>query len=136
MDADAQAVETSWETDRPEPPKQVDVDKAEHPPEGAEIVRVPCAGRVSPLAVMTGLQRGADAVLIVGCKEGECHYKEGNKLGGGRLAMLSELLQMSGVDQERVHFARMGALDRGKFAELVDEAVQDAQNLGPLAWGR
>ena len=112
-----------------------DADNAMNPPEGVEVVRVPCAGRVSPLLVTTALQGGADAVLIIGCKEGECHYKKGNELQGGRSAMLGELLGMMGFEQGRVLFARLGSLDRGKFAELVDQVVKDAQALGPLAWG-
>ena len=101
-----------------------DVEFAASPPEGVEIVRVPCAGRVSALMVLTALQRGTDAVLIVGCKREECHYVRGSCLEGNHQAMLAGLLEMLGIDRQRVRFARIGSLDRRKFERLVTETIR------------
>jgi coenzyme F420-reducing hydrogenase delta subunit/formate hydrogenlyase subunit 6/NADH:ubiquinone oxidoreductase subunit I len=111
-----------------------DLDYAASPPEGVKMVNVPCSGRVTPLFVTTALQRGIDGVLIVGCKEGECHYKHGNALEMGRAVMLQNLLSLLGIERERVRFSWLGALDRGKFPELVDQVVHNVQALGPLKW--
>ncbi len=112
-----------------------DMEYACHPPKGVKVVNVTCSGRVSPTFMMAALQRGADAVLVVGCAEDECHYKQGSEIGGGRLAMLQSLLELLGVERERVQFVRLGSLDRGEFPRLVDKVVEEVQSLGPLAWG-
>jgi len=111
-----------------------DVEYANNPPEGVKVVNVPCSGRVTPLFVASALQRGIDGVLIVGCKEDECHYKHGNALEKGRVVMLQNLLGLLGLERERVQFAWLGALDRGEFPRLVSQVKRDVQALGPLTW--
>ncbi|MHB0856711.1 MAG: hydrogenase iron-sulfur subunit [Anaerolineae bacterium] len=105
------------------------------PPEGVRVVNVPCSGRVTPMFLTTALQQGYDAVLVVGCKEDECHYKHGNALEQGRAATMEGLLDLLGLEPERVQFAWLGALDRGRFPELVSKVASDAQTLDPLNWG-
>ena len=100
------------------------------PPEGVQVVRVPCAGRVSALLPLTALQRHADAVLIVGCREGECHYIHGNDLEEKRAALLGSFLDMLGVDQNRIKFVRVGSLDRGRFAGLLSEFGHVCEEVG------
>ena len=111
---------------------EVDANTATNPPTGVEVVRVPCAGRVSPLMVMTALQRGADAVLLVGCREGECHYVYGNDLEARRMMMFTGLLETLGVEKERVRFARLGSLDRGGLASQLNKMVEDVSELRAL----
>jgi len=112
-----------------------DIEYASHPPQGVKIVNVPCSGRVTPAFITTALQRGVDGVLVVGCKEGECHYKQGNALEKARLVALQSLLDLLGIERERLQLAWLGSLDRGKFPELVSEMIGDVQTLGPLSWG-
>ena len=42
------------------------------------LVLLPCTGRVSPLHLLSALAEGADGVMVAGCLEGQCHYREGN----------------------------------------------------------
>ena len=104
-----------------------------HPPEGVVVVNVPCSGRVAPTFIMTALQHGADAVVVVGCREDECHYKHGNLLERRRVGALRALLDMVGVERARVRFFRLGSLDRGRLSRLVDEAMQDVLVLEHVA---
>ena len=111
---------------------EADANTATNPPTGVEVIRVPCAGRVSPLMVMTALQRGADAVLVVGCREGECHYVHGNDLEVRRMMMFAELLETLGVEEGRVRFARLGSLDRGGLARQLNQMAKDVSELRAL----
>ena len=43
-----------------------------------KIVRVMCSGRIDPTFVIEAFLAGADAVLVLGCHLGECHYLYGN----------------------------------------------------------
>lgn len=98
---------------------EADLECAAHPPEGVTVINVPCSGRVAPTLIMTALQRGVDAVWVVGCKEDECHYKHGNMLEKRRLAALRALLDLVGIEPMRVQFAQLGSLDRGKLPSAL-----------------
>lgn len=113
---------------------ETDVAYAAHPPEGVTLVNVPCSGRVTPVFLTTALQRGASKVLVVGCKEDECHYKHGNKLERSRAAQLQGLLDLLGIEPERVQFAWLGAQDRGVFPALVEQSIRDARALEAVRW--
>ena len=112
-----------------------DWDVAQNPPPGVRVVNVPCSGRVTPTFLTTALMQGYDAVLVVGCKTDECHYKHGNALEQGRAEVVGGLLDLLGLEPERVQFAWIGALDRGRFPALLDKLAADANALAPVHWG-
>ena len=98
-------------------------------PPNVHIVNVPCSGRVDPLLILIALTEGADGVLVAGCTGGECHYKQGNIIEKGRVALLNSALGSAGLPAGKVRFAQFGAADRGKFAQVVEQMV------GALAGG-
>ena len=89
------------------------------------IVTLPCSGRVDPEMILLALTKGADGVLVVGCKEGECHYQRGTYLGRSKLALMSTALSQMGITGPRVQFSEHAALDRqvlpGLIARLAEE---------------
>jgi len=115
---------------------EADIAYAAHPPAGVKVVTVPCSGRITPTFLTVALQRGARNILVVGCKEDECHYRHGNKLEKGRAVLLQHLLDLLGIEPERVQFAWLGALDRGQFPALVEHCAQQALALGAVRWER
>ena len=50
-------------------------------PANLNIVRVMCSGRVDPCLILEAFHQGADGVVVMGCRRGECHYKTGNISG-------------------------------------------------------
>ena len=76
----------------------------------ANVVNLPCSGRVDPDLILMALTKGADGVLVVGCKEGECHYQRGTYLGRSKVALLDMMLAQMGIPTSRVQFAELGAL--------------------------
>jgi len=94
-------------------------------------IRVPCAGRVSPLFIVRALMHGADGVLVSGCHPGDCHYLEGNYLARRRFGLLKRLLEYVGIEEERVQFAWVSASEGGKFAHVVAEVAESVRALGP-----
>ena len=109
-----------------------DLEYLASPPEHVMVTNVPCSGRVAPTFVLSALQRGVDGVLVVGCKEEQCHYKHGNLLEKRRMGALRSLLGLLGVERQRVQFVRLGSLDRCKLPRLVSEFVQDLQALNDV----
>lgn len=93
------------------------------------IVNLPCSGRVDPAMVLMSLTRGADGVLVVGCKEGECHYQRGTYLGRSKVAILGQMLDQMGIAQNRVCFAEMSSLDRFRLPRLVASMKEELAHL-------
>jgi heterodisulfide reductase subunit C/coenzyme F420-reducing hydrogenase delta subunit len=93
--------------------------------ERVRVVNLPCSGRVDPDLVLLALSQGVDGVLVVGCKEGECHYQRGTYLGRGKLILLGQILDQMGISQARVRFAELGALDRFALGNLIARMSDD-----------
>jgi len=92
------------------------------------VVNLPCSGRVDPRMILLALSQGADGVLVVGCKEGECHYQRGTYLGRGKTALLGEILAEVGIAAERVQFAELGSLDRFALPRLISRMSAGIKN--------
>lgn len=88
------------------------------------LVNLPCSGRVDPAMILLALNQSADGVLVVGCREGECHYQRGTYLGRGKVMLLREMMAALGLPPERVRFAELGALDRDALRPLVAQFRQ------------
>lgn len=101
-------------------------------PSGLRIVRVLCSGRVDPRHVLEAFAAGADGVLILGCRVGECHYRDGNVQAMKRVALLRRILGPLGIEPERLMLAWVAAGEAERFAGVTAGMVQTLQSLGPL----
>jgi heterodisulfide reductase subunit C len=98
-------------------------------PSNVRVVNVPCSGRVDPLFLLFALRGGVDGALVIGCRPGECHFKEGNYIEHSRLSLLGTVLGQVGIDKRRVRFERLGAADRGRFEQVVEGMLTDVAAL-------
>jgi F420-non-reducing hydrogenase iron-sulfur subunit len=95
-------------------------------------VRVLCSGRIDPQFVLEAFKEGADGVMMLGCRPGDCHYKEGNIQALKRFEILKIVLQQFGVESDRLRIAGISAGEYEKFIQLVTEMVDKITKLGPL----
>ncbi len=95
-------------------------------------IRVLCAGRVSPAFVLEALRRGADGVLVAGCRLGECHYTIGNYCALQRMNVLGKLLVDLGFDERRLRVEWLAASEGEKFAGMVKDFVNQLKEIGPV----
>jgi coenzyme F420-reducing hydrogenase delta subunit/heterodisulfide reductase subunit C len=110
----------------------VDVRLLLDPPPDVQLVSLPCAGRVSPLFLLTALQHGTHGILVVGCSKGECHYIRGSEIEARRFEVVGDLFEMLGITRQRLRYVRLGALDRGRFAGIVEAFAREMQDIRPL----
>jgi len=101
-------------------------------PENIRIVRVRCSGRVAPDLVLRTFQEGADGVMVLGCHFGDCHYVSGNYRTAKRIPMLRKLLEVFGIEPERLRLEWVSASEGQRFAEVVTEFTETIRRLGPL----
>ncbi|MFO8109644.1 MAG: hydrogenase iron-sulfur subunit [Thermoplasmata archaeon] len=94
-------------------------------------VRVMCSSRVDTGFILRALLQGADGVLVAGCHPGDCHYQTGNLYTRRRIMMLKKLLEVIGIEPERLRLEWISASEGNKFAVVVDEFVEEIKELGP-----
>ena len=96
---------------------------------GVKIIKVPCSGQIQPIMLETALKKGAAGTFAVGCRMGDCHYREGNKfcrerLQGKRMPKLKPM-----VDKRRVQAYWLSAVEYDKLKVMVDDFVGVCSNL-------
>jgi len=100
-------------------------------PTNARNIRVMCAGRVDPTFVIEALKRGADGVLIAGCRLGECHYAKGNYQALQRVNVLKGVLGKIGINPGRVKIIWCAASEGDIFARQMKQFVDELKGMGP-----
>ncbi len=104
--------------------------RLQYPP-NVRIIRTPCTGRLEVDYFMKAFENGADGVLVAGCEEGSCHFKEGNLLAKRRVNYTRDLLSEAGLEEERLRMVNVSAASAQKFAEIVRDMVETVRKLGP-----
>lgn len=105
-------------------------------PPNCRVVRVMCSARVKPEQVLAALVQGIDAVLILGCHPGDCHYAEGNYHTRRRSLVLATLLDTLGLEPERFQVSWVSAAEGARFAETIREVVEEVRAIGPNPYGK
>jgi coenzyme F420-reducing hydrogenase delta subunit len=82
--------------------------------------------------VLSALFKGMDAVLVLGCHPGDCHYSEGNYYTRRRALVLEKLLDLLGIAKERFQVRWVSAAEGEKFAKTIREVVEQVTPLGPI----
>jgi F420-non-reducing hydrogenase iron-sulfur subunit len=104
--------------------------RLQYPP-NVRIIRTPCTGRLEVDYFMKAFENGADGVLVAGCEEGSCHFKEGNLLAKRRVNYIRDLLSEAGLEAERLRMVNVSAASAQKFAEIVRDMVETVRKMGP-----
>jgi F420-non-reducing hydrogenase iron-sulfur subunit len=100
-------------------------------PTNIRIMRLTCSGRADPVIVLETLAQGADGVMVMGCHIGDCHYQKGNFMMEKRFSFLKNVIQMLGIESERVRLEWISASEGGKFATLIREMTNQIKKLEP-----
>ncbi len=80
---------------------------------------------------MKAFENGADGIIVAGCEEGSCHFKEGNLIAKRRVNYTCNLLAEIGLERERLRMVNIGAADARQFADIIKDMVETVRKLGP-----
>jgi coenzyme F420-reducing hydrogenase delta subunit len=92
-----------------------------HYPENIRVIRVPCAGRVDVIHILKAFEKGAAAVMVMGCEDGACHHITGNTRAKERVKYSEMLLKEVNVDGGRVRMFNLSPNAPHKFVRAVNE---------------
>ena len=95
------------------------------------VIRVMCSGRVRASYILKAFQLGADGVLISGCHIGDCHYIFGNHRALEMYDRITKTLKVLGFEDKRIRLEWVSAAEGIRWAEVIDEFVEQIHALGP-----
>lgn len=99
-----------------------------------KIIRVQCSGMVGPVQIMDALKNGADAVGVVGCCLGACHFFNGNILSMHRIKLMKRLFKEMGYSDQFInHYtarAAEGETAVGDFEDIMERLGKAQQEGG------
>lgn len=105
------------------------VSRLQYPP-NIRTIRVMCSGRVSPAFILRAFKSGADGVFVSGCHIGDCHYGFGNRRAEKQIERSRRLIEMLGLESDRLRLEWISASEGDKFASSIREFVERIKQLG------
>ena len=91
-----------------------------------------CSGKVDSSHILNAFKQGADGVLILGCRGGDCHYQDGNLEAKKRVHLLHKLLESYGIEKERLKIELAMDPEGKRIPVLVREMSESLKKLGPV----
>jgi len=92
-----------------------------------------CSGRVDLAHILRAFAKGADGVLIGGCRLGECNYITHGNYHALNLTLLGKkILEHIGLDPQRLQIEFMSGGEGNLFADVVNGFCKKIKDLGPL----
>jgi len=105
-------------------------------PANVRIIRVMCSGMVDPIYILRAFEQGADGVLVTGCQPGDCHYITGNLMAEERIAKLKNVINILGLEEERLKLKWISTSEGVIFARTIAETVDELKKLGPSPFNK
>ena len=99
-------------------------------PDGLQLIRVPCAGRVDVQYVLKALESGADGVMVIGCHDESCKSVKGNRLAKKRTEIIGEAFGDLGLKKERLFIESCAPGMGWEFSEIATRTERILRDLG------
>lgn len=81
-------------------------------------ISLPCSGKLELIYLLKAFESGADGVVLVTCKKGECRYLEGNLRAQKRTGSVRALLEEIGLEKWRMKLIQQ---EDGGVQNVIDE---------------
>jgi coenzyme F420-reducing hydrogenase delta subunit len=94
-------------------------------------IKMPCSSMTREVFLLRAFEAGADAVIVIVCPEGSCHYMEGNIRAGKRVERVKKLLDEIGLDSRRLNIFHIPHGDQSAVERIINQNVADLVVLGP-----
>jgi len=95
-----------------------------------------CTGRVDPSHILRAFTKGADGVLLGGCKLNECNYvTSGNFHAINMVLFFRKILGHLGLEPDRLNMKFMSGSEGTVYVDVINNFVQRVKEMGPLGQG-
>jgi heterodisulfide reductase subunit A len=93
---------------------------------------VRCLGQIDPVVMGRAFLEGANGLLLIGCNPEECHHSYGIDHTWSRVWVLKKLLELCGVERERIALAHSDIIKPEQYVRTVESFIQTMDGLGPI----
>jgi F420-non-reducing hydrogenase iron-sulfur subunit len=100
-------------------------------PPSLRVIRVLCTGKVEVPHLLKAIEAGADGVVVIGCKFGECYFKQGNYRAQKKVERAKSLLEETGMEQRRLRYDFVAGPSGKDFATIISIMTEEVKALGP-----
>ena len=100
-------------------------------PPNTRTIRVLCTGQVDATYILKALRNGADGVIVIGCRLGECHYIDGNLHARWKVDLVRRMLKRIDISPERTEIKYVSSAEGNKYLEVVNKFISKIKSLGP-----
>jgi len=90
-----------------------------------EVRLLPCTSKLEAGDLLAVLDRGADAVLVVGCRQPACRFQVGSARAARRVAHAQRMLEEIGIGGWRLRIELGGKRSEAEVVALVEDYAQD-----------
>lgn len=99
----------------------------------ASIVKMACSSMTRDIFLLRAFEAGADAVIVLVCKEEACRYAEGSIRAKKRVDYVKRILDDIGMDGRRLAIFNTKATDSDAIREIIQTTLKklDAIGLNP-----
>ncbi len=94
-------------------------------------IKLPCSSMVKDVFLLRAFDAGSDAVVVLTCPEGECHYVNGNIRARKRVERLKNVLDEIGLNGRRLSLFNVPLEDGTVAAEIIQKTLLELADLGP-----
>jgi len=101
-------------------------------PEGLEIRKLACTGRIEIPALLDAFTNGAEAVFVAGCLENECHNLSGSRRAEKRVKYTKGILKELYIDPSRLEMFFVNRAETEPIIAAVREMTGRISELGRL----
>ena len=101
-------------------------------PSNVRAIKVPCTGMLKISHYLEAFNAGADAVMVIGCKEDGCHYEAGSEKAKIKVDFTKRLLGLYGIAPERIEMFFNVYIEGLDFVNEAKAMTEIVEKLGPL----
>lgn len=94
-------------------------------PASVKIVRVSCLSRIHSGLILKAFELGADGVMLLGCKPGNCHFEQDTSLVEHEFEKTQSILGLLGLSAEKLALVRMQRGDGSGFVKKVTNFIKE-----------
>lgn len=94
-------------------------------------VRMACSSMTKDIHLLKAFESGADAVLVLVCKEKSCRYAQGSIRAKKRVDYVKNILDDIGMDGRRLNIFNTTAKDHGSIKDIIQNTILELETIGP-----
>ena len=92
----------------------------------SKLISLPCSGKVNFRYLLKAFEAGADGVVLITCKEGECNFLEGNLRAIKRAKAVESILEEAGIRGNRM---KVISIKENGFNQVIDELMEFCKSI-------